>query len=119
MESKDELKEIYIENCTCSYFDDVMRAIDVDFSDISLNERWCKIYENISIYNISCRTIVGAKPLGIWFDNIDGFIKIYDGIRYLVLFGSEKNIAIYNRIRYFISEKSDLTNSVNHYFCTN
>ena len=39
MESKDELKEIYIENCTCSYFDDVMRAIDVDFSDISLNER--------------------------------------------------------------------------------
>ena len=119
MESKDELKEIDIENCTCFYFDDVMRAIDIDFSDISLNERWCKIYENILIYNISCKTTVGVKPLGIWFDNIDGFIKIYDGIRYLVLFGSEKYNAVYNRTRYFISEKSDLTNSVNHYFWTN
>ena len=119
MESKDELKEIDIENCTCFYFDDVMRAIDIDFSDISLNERWCKIYENILIYNISCKTTVGVKPLGIWFDNIDGFIKIYDGIRYIVLFGSEKYNAVYNRIRYFISEKSDLTNSVNHYFWTN
>ena len=36
METKDELKEIDIENCTCFYFDDVMRAIGIDFSDISL-----------------------------------------------------------------------------------
>ena len=34
MESKDELKEIDIKNCTCYYFDDVMRVIDSDFSDI-------------------------------------------------------------------------------------
>ena len=31
---------------------------------------------------------MGAKPLGIRFDEIDGFIKIYDRIRYLVLFYS-------------------------------
>ena len=27
------------------------------------------------------------KPLGIWFDKIDGFIKIYVGIRYFVSLG--------------------------------
>ena len=32
---------------------------------------------------------MGSKPLGIWFEKIDGFIKIYNGIRYLVLFGPE------------------------------
>ena len=42
-------------------------------------------------------------------DKIDGFIRVYDGIRYLTLFGSEKNDAIYNRIRCFIGVKSDLT----------
>ena len=78
--------------------------------------KYTKIFRFITFH---AKQLWAQKPLGIWFDNIDGFIKIYDGIRYLVLFGSEKNIAIYNRIRYFISEKSDLTNSVNHYFCTN
>ena len=28
MESKDELKEIYIKNRTCYYFDDIMRDIE-------------------------------------------------------------------------------------------
>ena len=30
MEIKDELEEIDIKNCTCYYFDDVMRAWDTD-----------------------------------------------------------------------------------------
>ena len=30
---------------------------------------------------------MGSKPLGISFNGIDGFIKTYDGIRYLVLCG--------------------------------
>ena len=30
---------------------------------------------------------MGSKPLGISFNDIDGFNKIYDGIRYLVLCG--------------------------------
>ena len=37
-------------------------------------------------YSISYKTFVGSKPLGI--DEIYWFIKIYDGIRYLALFGS-------------------------------
>ena len=39
MKSKDELKEIDIKNCTCYYFDDIMRVIDIDFSDSLLNEK--------------------------------------------------------------------------------
>ena len=49
MESKDELKEIDIKNRTCYYFDNVMKDIDISFSDILLDE---KLYENISVYDI-------------------------------------------------------------------
>ena len=42
MESKDELKATDIENCTCYYSDDMMRAwdvdIDTDFGGILLDE---------------------------------------------------------------------------------
>ena len=40
---------------------------------------------------------------------MDGFIRVYDGTRYLVLFRSEKHGSIYNRIRYLISVKSGIT----------
>ena len=52
----------------------------------------------------------------IRFFKIDGIIRIYDGTRYLTLFGSEKYEAIYNRIRYFISQKSGVTYIFSHYF---
>ena len=42
------------------------------------------------------------------FDKVDGFINVYDGIRYLVLFGVEKYDAIYNRIRYLVIKKSGI-----------
>ena len=38
---------------------------------------------------------MGSKPLGIRFDKMDGLIGIYDGTRYLTLFGTEKYDAIY------------------------
>ena len=44
MESKDELKETDIKNCTCYYFDEIMRIIDIDFSDILLKEKHTKIF---------------------------------------------------------------------------
>ena len=31
MKGKDELKEFDIKNCTCYYFDDIMRVRDIDF----------------------------------------------------------------------------------------
>ena len=87
MKGKDKLKETYIKNRVCYYFDDIMRAWDIDFSDILLDEKSYKTYKNILIYFISYKTFMGSIPLHIRFDEIDRLIKIYDGIRYLVLFG--------------------------------
>ena len=50
MESKDELKEMEIKNHRCYYFDDIMKKIDIDFSNIMLNEKSYKTYENILKY---------------------------------------------------------------------
>ena len=52
----------------------------------------------ILIYDISYKTLIGAKSSQIRFDKIDGFIGFYDGARYLTLFGSEKYDAIYKRV---------------------
>ena len=52
----------------------------------------------------------------ITFDKIDGFIRIYDGTRYLTLLGSKKYDAIDNRIRYLISLKRSITYIFSHFF---
>ena len=39
----------------------------------------------------------------IRFGKTDGLIRIYDGTRYLTLFGPEKYDTIYDKIRYLIS----------------
>ena len=65
MESKDELKEIDIKNRTCYYFDDILAAMDIYSEDFLLDE---KLYKNFLIYDISYKTFVGSKPLGIRFD---------------------------------------------------
>ena len=72
-----------------------------------------KSNENVLVYNISSKNVI-PKPLRIRFDKIDGFIRVYDGTRYLVLFGGEKNDSIYNRIRYLISVKSGITYIISH-----
>ena len=48
---------------------------------------------------------MGAKPLQIRFDEIDSFINIYGGIRYLVLFGHVWYDEICDRIRYLKVKK--------------
>ena len=53
--------------------------------------------------------MIETKPLTIRFDKVDGFIRVYDGTRYLTSFGSEKYDAIYNTIRYLIALKSGIT----------
>ena len=65
-----------------------------------------KSHGNIVIRDISYKTLIGAKPLCIRFDKIDEFTRVYDGTRYLVLFGSEKYDAIYNRVTYLIIYKA-------------
>ena len=53
--------------------------------------------------------MISAKPLRIRFNKIDGFSRVYDGTKYLVLFGAGKCDLIYNRIRYLIRVKSVIT----------
>ena len=48
MESKDELKEIDIKNRACYYFDNIMRARDIDFSDFILDKKLYK--RNMKIF---------------------------------------------------------------------
>ena len=111
MESNDKLKEIDIKNPTCYYFDYIIKSEDFDVDKILIDE---KSYENILVYNNSCKSLIDFKPLHIWFNKIDEFIRVYDGTRYVLLFGSEKNDFIYNRFRYLISVKNGITHVISH-----
>ena len=61
---------------------------------------------------------MGEKPLCIRFSKIDGLIKIYNGAKYFVLFGSEKHNSIYDKNSYLIGKKSVITHSINHNFAS-
>ena len=52
----------------------------------------------------------------IRFDKIHGYIKVYDRIRYLVIFDYLPYDETYNRIRYLLSGNSGITDSINHNF---
>ena len=109
-----------LKNRTGYYFDDIMRGwdldIDIDFNGILLDEKLYKEKkENILIYDILYKTSTGAKPLRIRYDKIDGYIKIRDKIRYLVLFDDWCD-NIYDRIKYLRSKKRGITDSINHNF---
>ena len=93
-----------MKNRTCYYFDDIIKLEDFDIDNILIDE---KLQENILIYDIF---------FAYWFDKIDGFIEIYNGTRYLILFGSEKYDAIYNRIRKSRIVKSSITYIFSHYY---
>ena len=70
----------------CDYFDDIIKIEDFNLHNILIDE---KSHENVLVYNISYKNLI-TKPLRIRFDEIDGFIRVYNGTRYLVLFGSER-----------------------------
>ena len=57
-----------------------------------------------------------AKPLRIRYHEIVVFIKIQDRINYLVLFDHGWFHKICDKIKYLISEKSGITDSINHNF---
>ena len=109
MESNDEIIEIDIKNRTCYYFDDIIKIEDFYLDNILIDE---KSYENIFCIWYKC--LIDSKPLHIRFHKIDGFIRLYDGSRYLVLFGSEKCDSLYDRIRYTVSVKSGITYIISH-----
>ena len=60
--------------------------------------------QNVSLYDVSYNTLFGSKPLRISFDEADGFIRTMMGLDiYYCL--PPKYDAIYNTVRYFISQK--------------
>ena len=73
-----------------------MKIEDFDFDNILLNE---KSYENILIYDVLYKTLIGVKTLRIMLDKVDEFIRDDDWTKCLVFFGPEKYYAIFNRIR--------------------
>ena len=106
MVNKDELKEIDVKNCTCYYFDHVMKVIDIYPSNNLLDEKPYKKYENSFLWDISCKSFMGSIPLRIRLNEINGFIKIFYGTKYLVLFGHSWCAEIYDRIKLLISKKN-------------
>ena len=75
MENNDELKAIDVKNCTCYYFDDIIKFGNFDLENILIDE---KSSGNYLVYKISYKTLIGAKPLCIRFNKIEGFIRVYD-----------------------------------------
>ena len=62
MESRNELKEIDIKTHTCYYFNDIIKIEDFDLDSILIDE---KLKENVLVYNISCKSLIGSRPLCI------------------------------------------------------
>ena len=59
-----------------------------------------------------CFPLITKRCAGDDVDEIDRVIKVYDGVRHLVLFGSKKYEATFNRIIYLTSQKSGITNAM-------
>ena len=51
---------------------------------VDIKNRTKKPHKNVFVYSSSYKNLIDSKP--IKFDEIDGFDKVYDGTRYLVLF---------------------------------
>ena len=96
----------------------ILRAYQKSYFDLDNILKDEKSYKNILSYNISYKSLSDYKPFRIRVDKIDVFIRVYDETRYLVLFGSEKYDSIYDRIRYLISVKSDITSIISHNYAT-
>ena len=107
-----ETKKACMKNRMCYYFDDIIKLEGLDLDNFLIDE---KSHENILIYDISHKTQIVSKLLRIRFDKINGFIRIYDGTRYLTLFDSEKYDSIYDRIRYLIILKVGVSYIFSYY----
>ena len=66
------------------------------------------------VYNISYKPLTGAKPMRIKFKKVHGFIRVYDGTRYLKLLEPGKYHDIFNWIIYLIGVKSEIIYVISH-----
>ena len=79
------------------FFDDIIEIQNFDFDNNILDEKW---EDNNLMYDVLYKTMIGAKPLDIMFDKVNGFIRDYDEVKYLVLFVLEKYDTFFDRIIY-------------------
>ena len=101
-------KDPNIKNWTYWFFNDIIYMI---FKKIK------KLYENVLVSNVSCKSPTGPKLLRIKFDKTDGSIISLDGeIKHLVLFHYGLLDRICDKTEYPISKKSGITNSINYNF---
>ena len=73
-----------------------------------------RLYENILVCKKYFVRLMGTKPLCIRFDKKNSFIRVYNGTKYLVLFGGEKNDSTYNRSSYHIGVKRGIIYVISH-----
>ena len=112
MDSNFESKEINIKWLIWYYFDDIIKFEDFNLDNILIDE---KSYQSILDYNILHKNLIGAKPMHIRLDKMDGFIRVFDGTRCLVLFeGEQYDFIHYNRIRYLIGVKIGIRYVISH-----
>ena len=84
MDKNDALKEVDI---VCYYFDDIIKIEDLDLDNILIDKKQTKIFQ---FCNILYKSLIDSKTSHIRINKIDGFIRVYDETRYLVLSGSGK-----------------------------
>ena len=63
-----EFRQVFVKNCTCYYFNDMIKLEDFDIDNILIDE---KSHKNILIYDISYKTLIDPKPLSMRFNKID------------------------------------------------
>ena len=67
-----EFRKVRGKNRTCYCFDGIIKLEDFNIDNSLIDE---KSHENILIYDISYKTLLGPKPLQVKFDKIDGFLE--------------------------------------------
>ena len=75
-----EFKKLHIKDSMCYYFDEITRLENFNLDNIWIDK---KPQENILIYDISYKILIDIEFLRIIFFKIDGFIRVYDGTRFL------------------------------------
>ena len=81
------LKRINIKNLTCYYSNKTIKFADFILHNILLDK---KSYENIFVYNISCKSFIDAELCLLGSIKQMDLLQFYDGTIYSVLFGGVK-----------------------------
>ena len=99
--------------CVVTFYD-IVNGTEINFCNVLFNK---KLYENISVYNISYKSPTDPERLCIRFNKIDGFFISPDGkIKHLVMLGCGLLDKICDKIKYHICQKGCITHSINYNF---